>query len=124
MAANGSRFLFVTWDGGGNIPPELAIARRLVARGHSVRFLCDPTLEADVRAAGCDMTPVNEPCECFSVSGLATNRAPEVRLEGRASGGGLAIVPERGAGTVGGSSRRRRRRVARAGRPLKRLARR
>ena len=57
MAANGSRFLFITWDGGGNVPPELAIARRLVARGHRVRFLCDPTLEADVAAAGCDMTP-------------------------------------------------------------------
>ena len=57
MAANGSRFLFITWDGGGNIPPELAIARRLVARGHGVRFLCDPTLEAEVCAAGCEMTP-------------------------------------------------------------------
>ena len=50
-------FLFITWDGGGNTPPEIAIARRLVARGHAVRFLCDPTLEDDVRAAGCELTP-------------------------------------------------------------------
>ena len=51
------RFLFVMWDGGGNVPPELAVARRLVLRGHSVRVLGDPTLEAEVRAAGCAFSP-------------------------------------------------------------------
>ncbi|MFC5178566.1 glycosyltransferase [Nocardioides taihuensis] len=34
-----SDILFVTWDGGGNVPPATAIARELVARGHTVRFL-------------------------------------------------------------------------------------
>jgi len=29
------------WDGGGNVPPELAVARRLVGRGHAVRVLGD-----------------------------------------------------------------------------------
>ena len=57
MSAERARILFITWDGGGNTPPQLTIARRLVARGHNVRFLCDPTLEADVRAAGCEMSP-------------------------------------------------------------------
>jgi UDP:flavonoid glycosyltransferase YjiC (YdhE family) len=33
------RFLFVTWDGSGNLPPTLAAARALAARGHDVRFL-------------------------------------------------------------------------------------
>jgi UDP:flavonoid glycosyltransferase YjiC (YdhE family) len=51
------RFLFVTWEGGGNVPPELAIARKLVARGHQVRFLADPTIAADARAAGCAFSP-------------------------------------------------------------------
>jgi UDP:flavonoid glycosyltransferase YjiC (YdhE family) len=31
--------LFVTWDGGGAVPPALGIARELKARGHAVRFL-------------------------------------------------------------------------------------
>ncbi|GAB3257317.1 glycosyltransferase [Nocardioides dilutus] len=31
--------LFVTWDGGGNVPPATGIARELVSRGHAVRFL-------------------------------------------------------------------------------------
>ncbi len=31
--------LFVTWDGGGNVPPALGIAGELEARGHSVAFL-------------------------------------------------------------------------------------
>jgi UDP:flavonoid glycosyltransferase YjiC (YdhE family) len=31
--------LFVTWDGGGNVPPALGIARELRARGHTTRFL-------------------------------------------------------------------------------------
>lgn len=52
-----TRFLFVTWDGGGNIPPELAIARRLVARGHEVRVLADPTLAREAELAGCAFSP-------------------------------------------------------------------
>jgi UDP:flavonoid glycosyltransferase YjiC (YdhE family) len=31
--------LFVTWDGGGNLPPALGIARELRRRGHVVRFV-------------------------------------------------------------------------------------
>ena len=34
-----SSILFVTWDGGGNVPPALAIAKELKTRGESVRFL-------------------------------------------------------------------------------------
>ncbi|MDZ5623638.1 glycosyltransferase [Nocardioides sp. HM23] len=34
-----SHFLFLTWDGGGNVPPAIGIATELRARGHSVRFL-------------------------------------------------------------------------------------
>jgi MGT family glycosyltransferase len=47
------RYLLVSWDGGGNLGPELAIARRLVARGHAVRLLGDPTLEREAHASGC-----------------------------------------------------------------------
>ena len=34
-----SEVLFVTWDGGGNVPPAIEIARELQHRGHRVRFL-------------------------------------------------------------------------------------
>jgi UDP:flavonoid glycosyltransferase YjiC (YdhE family) len=34
-----STILFATWDGGGNVPPVLAIATELAGRGHDVRFL-------------------------------------------------------------------------------------
>src|SRR4029453_13819581 len=41
-AANGrltvSRFLFLTFDGGGNQPPAIGIAQALRDRGHEVRF--------------------------------------------------------------------------------------
>lgn len=38
-----SDILFVTWDGGGNVPPATGIARELSARGHTVRFVGHPT---------------------------------------------------------------------------------
>ena len=34
-----TRFAFVTWDGGGNVPPAVGIAQELVLRGHEVVFL-------------------------------------------------------------------------------------
>jgi MGT family glycosyltransferase len=51
------RFLFAMWDGGGNVPPQLGVARQLLARGHAVHVLSDPTVEAEARAAGCTFTP-------------------------------------------------------------------
>jgi UDP:flavonoid glycosyltransferase YjiC (YdhE family) len=51
------RFLFVLWEGGGTIPPELAIAARLVARGNEVRVLGDPSLGPEAIAAGASFVP-------------------------------------------------------------------
>jgi hypothetical protein len=39
MALEGHSFLFVTWNGGRNVPPNLSIARKLVARGDRVRVV-------------------------------------------------------------------------------------
>lgn len=36
--------------------PEIGLARRLVARRHSVRVLSEPTVEAEALAAGCDFS--------------------------------------------------------------------
>ena len=51
-----SRFLFTLWDGGGNVPPALGLARRLIERGHSVRLLADPTVADEARAIGAEHT--------------------------------------------------------------------
>jgi len=47
-----ARFLFPQWDGGGSLPPELTIVRRLIEAGHGVTVLGDPVTEPEVRAAG------------------------------------------------------------------------
>jgi len=50
-------YLLALWDGGGNVPPELGVARRLVTRGHTVHVLGDPTLRGASEAAGCAFSP-------------------------------------------------------------------
>ena len=47
-----AEILFVTWDGGGNVPPALGIAAELAARGHRTRFLGHRSQESALRAAG------------------------------------------------------------------------
>jgi MGT family glycosyltransferase len=49
--------LFVFWEGGGNVPVQLALANGLVERGHQVRVLTEDCLAADVAAAGCRFEP-------------------------------------------------------------------
>lgn len=51
------RYLFVTWDGGGNFHCVLPLARRLVARGHDVRFLGNRSQRASIEEAGCSFSP-------------------------------------------------------------------
>lgn len=51
------RFLFVTWEGGGNVPPTFSIARRLARRGHLVRILAPYSLRDAVEAAACSFAP-------------------------------------------------------------------
>ena len=48
------RFLFVWWEGGGNMPPALHLVRQLVTRGHQVRVLGEPVSEAAFRDHGAD----------------------------------------------------------------------
>jgi len=50
-----SDILFVTWDGGGNVPPALAIARELQARGHTVRVLGHASQTDALAAAGLEV---------------------------------------------------------------------
>lgn len=50
-------YLFVLWEGGGNVPPILGLAKRMIARGHRVLVISDPCNEPEVRAAGCEFFP-------------------------------------------------------------------
>jgi UDP:flavonoid glycosyltransferase YjiC (YdhE family) len=50
--------LFVTVDGGGNLPPALNIAREIVRRGGSARFLGHEPQRASIEAAGFRFEPV------------------------------------------------------------------
>jgi len=45
-------FLFVTWPGGGNVHPLVALGRRLLERGHDVRALGSADLAARFEAEG------------------------------------------------------------------------
>jgi MGT family glycosyltransferase len=61
-------YLFVLWDGGGNVPPQLALARRLTERGHHVRILAPRILRSRIEAAGCQFVPLHETPEHDSSS--------------------------------------------------------
>ena len=47
-----AELVFVTWDGGGNVPPALGIAAEVVRRGHHVRFLGHERQRSSVSGAG------------------------------------------------------------------------
>ena len=54
---NPKRFLFVLWDGGGTIPPALALARQVVKAGHTVRVLGPQSIKEKVKSSGADFSP-------------------------------------------------------------------
>ncbi|MBL8161558.1 MAG: glycosyltransferase family 1 protein [Anaerolineae bacterium] len=66
------RFLFVLFEGGGNVPPMLGLARRLVEGGHSVRVIGEPANEAEIRAVGCEFSPYTRAPHRFDKSAEST----------------------------------------------------
>jgi UDP:flavonoid glycosyltransferase YjiC (YdhE family) len=46
------RFLIVSWDGGGNVPPALNLGARLVQQGHAVRLIGSQSMAARATATG------------------------------------------------------------------------
>jgi hypothetical protein len=51
-----SRFLILSWDGGGNVPPALGLGARLAQRGHKVRVVGWPAMAQRVVAAGVEFS--------------------------------------------------------------------
>jgi len=72
-----SDLLFVTWDGGGNVPPLLALAGRLQGRGHKVRVMGHPQQADAVTACGLPFVPFTQ-APAFS----STARNSPIRLIG------------------------------------------
>lgn len=62
-----AEFLFVTWDGGGNVPPALGIAAELRDRGHGVRFLGHEPQRESIAGAGFTFAafPTAKPFSCL-----------------------------------------------------------
>ena len=92
-----ARFLLAAIDGGGTVPPALGVAADLIRRGHHVRVLADPTVEASARAAGCEFTPWTRAphfdtlADQTAVSRAAEHGSPRQRLRVvRRFGGGDA----------------------------------
>lgn len=52
MNTKPKNFLFTTWEGGGNLPPLITVARKLRERGHRVRLMSDEANREDAAAAG------------------------------------------------------------------------
>ena len=50
------RFLIVSWDGGGNVPPALNLGARLVHLGHRVRLLGWESMKSRAAIAGLEFT--------------------------------------------------------------------
>ena len=70
---NVTTFQFVTWDGGGNLPPALGIAKELHQRGHAVRVIGEESQHAAVSSAGLSFTAWSHPL----ASGQAERSADE-----------------------------------------------
>jgi UDP:flavonoid glycosyltransferase YjiC (YdhE family) len=51
-----SRFLILSWDGGGNTPSAYNLGSRLLRRGHSVRMMGWPAMAAPAAATGLEFT--------------------------------------------------------------------
>jgi len=66
---------FVTWDGGGNLPPTVGIAQELRRRGHAVRVIGEESQRHAVDSAGLSFTAWSHPLS----TGLG-GRPPSERL--------------------------------------------
>ncbi len=67
-----TRVLFVTWDGGGNLPPTLGIARELVRHGGRVRVLGHAIQRQAIEAAGLEFHPVRQGLDYVSAKPRGT----------------------------------------------------
>ena len=77
MTTPTARFLLVTWAGGGNVNPLMALARRLVDRGHEVRALGPAELYGRFEADGIPSRAHRSPQEWTGGPARAARTADE-----------------------------------------------
>ncbi len=84
-----ARFLIVTWDGGGNVPPAFAIAQALLEAGHEVVIAGQELAERPGAVVAGGHTTLQERCEARGLpftllerSSAAWQTAPEPRIVG------------------------------------------
>jgi len=58
MAGGRRRFLMVHWDGAGNLPPQRALAREMIRRGHEVHILSHDSVAKRMAADGATFHPL------------------------------------------------------------------
>ncbi|MBX3098917.1 MAG: glycosyltransferase family 1 protein [Salinibacterium sp.] len=68
--------LFVTWDGGGNLPPALAVAHELAHRGENPRFLGHASQRSAIESAGFAFEAYRHAREWSALTRHSTLRAP------------------------------------------------
>lgn len=71
-------YLFVTWEGGGNVGPVLGTARRLIDRGHRVAVLAEPCLRPVAEQIGAHFRP-------FTKHFIRTDRTEDLVRDSEAS---------------------------------------
>jgi UDP:flavonoid glycosyltransferase YjiC (YdhE family) len=64
-------YLFATWEGGGNLPPAVAIGQELNSRGHDVRFLGHAGQRDRVEAAGLRFLPYRQAKDFHAAAGVS-----------------------------------------------------
>ena len=79
--AESRRFLVVLWNGGGNVPPALALIRRLLARGHHVRVLGPRSLAQRMAPVGAEFEPYESVPEWDPARGRALEDQADAFIE-------------------------------------------
>lgn len=89
--------LFVTWDGGGNLPPALGIAAELVRRGGAARFLGHESQRAAIQGSGFEFEPIQHGDDYSSAAprGTLSGIAALTRIFSDRSIGQLAVATAR-----------------------------
>lgn len=84
-----AEIVVVTWDGGGNVPPAMAIARELASRGHGIRVLGHRSQHEAIAAAGFEPVTVTR-ARHFTAGGTHSTRELIATFADRGLGRDLA----------------------------------
>ena len=99
------RILLCTGDGGGNVPPTVAVARELLRRGHTVRLLAGPYYPGAPRSKPMETQFSAVGCEVVSPEAILFEGEAEMVVARTLGGGDIAFLtghaPFLGALTIG-----------------------